>query len=450
MAKPSERVPIDTLVDLACRDGVEIRPTLLRVLTDLYVQKPIHDADEERQYVELALNLIDAVDAQTRSAVAVSLSAYPNAPAAVLRKLTGAGAPSFAAPGPHGPAVNPSAAPGATKLIEHKPVEHVRSELIDLFFTADSEERRLILRNLDVVPEQGAHHRLPVAGELLRRLENAALSRNVGEFSRVLERALGVSADIAVRITCDDSGEPVVVALKAIGMHQDVMARILMFLNPVAGQSAQRIYELAQLHEEISMGAAERMLAIWRTSLPPRRADLVRQVRAIITQGTTASRAAASVPARPASAPAERAPPAASTVPAERTAPALPNPASAPPRRQSDSPRDDLGFWWDDRQNVFPSSMWAAIPADGDVEPAAQQRVASTAPAERAALAHPSAHAAGQARAHAAAGLRTRTLTHDTVYWNDELPGARAGSTPAPSRAPAEHDAPERRKSGER
>ena len=31
--------PLDGLVDLACRDGVDIRPTLLRVLTDLYVQK---------------------------------------------------------------------------------------------------------------------------------------------------------------------------------------------------------------------------------------------------------------------------------------------------------------------------------------------------------------------------------------------------------------------------
>ena len=37
---------LDGLVDLACRDGVDIRPTLLRVLTDLYVQKRSHSADE--------------------------------------------------------------------------------------------------------------------------------------------------------------------------------------------------------------------------------------------------------------------------------------------------------------------------------------------------------------------------------------------------------------------
>ncbi|MES1154815.1 MAG: DUF2336 domain-containing protein, partial [Pseudorhodoplanes sp.] len=36
------------LVGLADRTGVDIKPTLLRVLTDLYVQKPLHTPDEER------------------------------------------------------------------------------------------------------------------------------------------------------------------------------------------------------------------------------------------------------------------------------------------------------------------------------------------------------------------------------------------------------------------
>src|SRR5450756_1547725 len=87
MLKSSAYPPLDGLVDLACRDGVDIRPTLLRVLTDLYVQKPTHSADEETQYVELALGLIEAADAPTRAAVVVSLSAYRAAPVAILRKL---------------------------------------------------------------------------------------------------------------------------------------------------------------------------------------------------------------------------------------------------------------------------------------------------------------------------------------------------------------------------
>ena len=72
--------PLDGLVDLACRDGVDVRPTLLRVLTDLYVQRPAHSAEEEIQYVELALGLIETVDDATRKAVASRLAAYPAAP----------------------------------------------------------------------------------------------------------------------------------------------------------------------------------------------------------------------------------------------------------------------------------------------------------------------------------------------------------------------------------
>src|SRR5450756_2747391 len=100
MMKFSAYPPLDGLVDLACRDGVDIRPTLLRVLTDLYVQKPTHSADEETQYVELALGLIEAVDAPTCAAVVASLSAYPAAPAVILDMLAGTEAP----PGSEDPA----------------------------------------------------------------------------------------------------------------------------------------------------------------------------------------------------------------------------------------------------------------------------------------------------------------------------------------------------------
>ena len=55
---------LNGLVELANRDGVDIRPTLLRVMTDLYVQKPTHTEQEEQHFTELALRLIDLVDRQ--------------------------------------------------------------------------------------------------------------------------------------------------------------------------------------------------------------------------------------------------------------------------------------------------------------------------------------------------------------------------------------------------
>jgi len=245
MVKPPARVSLDSLVDLACRDGVDIRPTLLRVLTDLYVQKPTHGAEEETQYVELALGLIDAVDEQTRGAVTAILSTYPAAPRAVLLKLTGA-------------------ARSPTDDRARDEIEN--NELTDLFFFASPEERRLILANLDVTATGPSRRPIPIASELIRRLENAALQRNAGEYSRVLERALGISRKLADRIVRDNSGEPIVVAAKALGIKAAVFQRILLFLNPVIGQSAHRIYELTSLFEELNPSTAERMLAIWQTT----------------------------------------------------------------------------------------------------------------------------------------------------------------------------------------
>ena len=244
MVKSSASNSSDSLVDLACRDGVDIRPTLLRMVTDLYVQKPIHGAEEEAQFVELALGLVEAVDAQTRATVTATLSAHPAAPAAVLRKLAGMSSSGAAATG-----------------------EPDQNDLINLFFSASPEERTLILINLDVASGTTTHRPLPIGSELLRRLENAALKNNPGEFSRVLERALGVSRELADKITRDNSGESIVVVAKAIGLKAELLPSILVFLNPAIGQSTHRLYELSRLFDKISPASAEYMLTIWRTSV---------------------------------------------------------------------------------------------------------------------------------------------------------------------------------------
>src|SRR5213075_3073886 len=77
----------DGLMTLSRREGVDIRPTLLRVLTDLYVQARTHTPDEERQFVELTSRLIDEVDDATRAAVRARLAVYPGTPVEVARKL---------------------------------------------------------------------------------------------------------------------------------------------------------------------------------------------------------------------------------------------------------------------------------------------------------------------------------------------------------------------------
>ena len=79
---------LEGLTDFGLRSGVDVRPTLLRVLTDLYVHRLAHTPDEERHYTELALRLLEAVDAPTRIAMAKRLAGYRSAPARVLQWLT--------------------------------------------------------------------------------------------------------------------------------------------------------------------------------------------------------------------------------------------------------------------------------------------------------------------------------------------------------------------------
>src|ERR1700753_1519702 len=77
----------DGLMTLSRREGIDIRPTLLRVLTDLYVQSPKHPSDEQRQFVELTSRLIDQVDDTTRAAVRARLAIYPGTPIEGMKQL---------------------------------------------------------------------------------------------------------------------------------------------------------------------------------------------------------------------------------------------------------------------------------------------------------------------------------------------------------------------------
>lgn len=251
---------LNGLSELANRNGVDIRPTLLRVMTDLYLQKPTHTEQEAQHYTELALRLIDLVDAKTRATIAGKIAGYPNAPAAVrhrlLKDLISVSAPVETA------AARTDADPFAGN-------HAAANELSELFFAADAEERRLILLSLPYATLAPAPPVAPaIARESIDRLEAAALGHNGEVFARELERTLSISRVHARRLLDDPLGEPVVVAAVVLGMSASVLQRILLCLNPAISQSVQRVYELALLHEEVERDAALRLIAIWQASHP--------------------------------------------------------------------------------------------------------------------------------------------------------------------------------------
>jgi hypothetical protein len=273
------------------RQGVDIRPTLLRVLTDQYLQSPVHTPDEVRQFTELAMRLLDETDIVTRAAVAERLAPHPDAPrpillqlardvlvvaepillfsprltaedlAAVVHERGPSYAEIIARRGQPQPA---AAAPPAPK----PKFANQAAELSELFFAAGSLERRLILISLDYAAWPPAQLSAPLQRADIWRLESAALQHNSGGTVREIERALGVSQRQARRIVEDELGEPIVAAAKAMELPADVLQRILLFMNPKVGQSVDRVYELAALYSEISVDAARSLVTILRKADP--------------------------------------------------------------------------------------------------------------------------------------------------------------------------------------
>ena len=107
-----------------------------------------------------------------------------------------------------------------------------------------------------------------------RALEEAALRRDRAGVTKMLEGALSLSRDQAERIIGDESGEPLLVAAKALAMPSVALQRVLMFLDPTIGESVYRFFDLAALYEKVSADAAHKLIASVRGREPgrPRRA----------------------------------------------------------------------------------------------------------------------------------------------------------------------------------
>ena len=266
-----------------------MRSALLRVLTDLYVQKPAHTPDEERHYTELALRLIDSVDATTRAAVAAQLGKHLSPPREVIERLAQdllgvigtQSSPSrpdasviAASPAVYFPdqANKENLEATATQAVTESPSKtsvatgaSVAGELNEMFFAANAYERRLILLNLDVVVPLAAE-RPYIAGDpsVGQRLEAAALARKRQDFVHGIAQALKISRGQARRIVDDELGEPIVIAAKALGIRRDRLYRILLFVNTAVGHSVERVSVLAQLYDEITCHVAQDLVAIWQ------------------------------------------------------------------------------------------------------------------------------------------------------------------------------------------
>lgn len=260
---------------LSRREGVDIRPTLLRVLTDLYVQANAHSEDEERQFIELTSRLIDQVDDATRAAVRARLAIYPGTPAVVLQRL------GLKPSNPHArvpvageiPARPVAAAPvrppteaelRMASNLSMQPKD--AAEIHDMFFAAGAGERVLILHNLAETPLRAAA-RIPAAraARAIETLEMAAWVGDIENFTLELGETLILPSRVAAQVVNDPGGEPLACAARALDMPAAVFQRVLLFLNPEFA-SVNYVYRLSRLYDRLSERSSLIMLAAWRGS----------------------------------------------------------------------------------------------------------------------------------------------------------------------------------------
>jgi uncharacterized protein (DUF2336 family) len=263
----------DGLMNLSRREGVDIRPTLLRVLTDLYVQASTHSEEEARQFVELTSRLIDQVDDATRAAVRARLAVYPATPIPVMRQLgLRPSRPDQRVPlAREIPFASPEVKPATDSRLRLAPNMSIQpadaAEIVGMFFGANSSERALILDNLSEAPLKGSPRvPAPRAARCIEALELAAFVADVENFTLELGETLILPWKLTTKVVNDNGGEPLACAAKALGMPSYIFQRVLLFLRPEIGTSVHTVYRLSRLYDILSERSALIMLAAWRGS----------------------------------------------------------------------------------------------------------------------------------------------------------------------------------------
>ena len=318
---------LEGLFALSKARGLDVRPTLLRVLTDLFVESGQRSESEVARYAELASHLVEQVDEETRFVVAGKLAASPQAPRIVIDKLIAsepeaAGRIIAASPlltlddlwtlaadgGPMTSAaiakrddldgemvrflarkgfvlvaetlvLNPRAAMDretvaflapaladapdmAMRLARRRGVEP--AWLGPVFLALDAEARTGVVEayRLDADARRTATRESLIAPPVLvlDALEFAALSRRPADLATGLGEVLEIGESLALRLVGDIEGDPLALALIAIGMPPDQAARVIMFASPAAGELVERMRALSLLMDRTPRLAAARLV----------------------------------------------------------------------------------------------------------------------------------------------------------------------------------------------
>ncbi len=142
----------------------------------------------------------------------------------------------------------------AEALLERKPAW---PQCASLFLVARPDKRtEILLAAQRLQLGQTSSYPASIESASLDELEIAAVARQPDQFLARLAEALNCDRELARKIVGDPTGEPLAVALTALGAGNEVLARILISNDLMSGSTFQRIGALARLNGVLSQSAA--------------------------------------------------------------------------------------------------------------------------------------------------------------------------------------------------
>ncbi len=304
----SPRLPsVQRLIGLARSNGVDVRPTLLRVIVDQFVSEAHHPAAEVTRFAELVVNLLPRAAEADRALVAEKLADHPQTPAAVARALAQDSgvvarpilircralsdddlflavrsgdqdkalavaerediglAALVALEDMDDPAVRAALAARIGRSVPAPTPRRTKAADLGLaFLAAATPQRETMLAELALTGEALPPGLGPKSAGL--ELETAALSRRDGALTEALARTFLFDARTAATIAADPGGEPLVVCARALDLGRESTMRTLLFAHEAIGTSVDRIYALASLYQAIPRGAAVALVRSWQAA----------------------------------------------------------------------------------------------------------------------------------------------------------------------------------------
>lgn len=133
-----------------------------------------------------------------------------------------------------------------------------------LFLLADSAGRAAILlaaRREDLGPDERRTRLTPAETAALDRVERAIMAPDRDGFDAALALALDVRIEDVWRLIDDTRGEPLAVALAAIGASAELAARVFILSGPAIGHSVMAVRNLTALVESLPRRTALRLVA---------------------------------------------------------------------------------------------------------------------------------------------------------------------------------------------